>query len=169
MPRSGEVHPFAKTAMAHVLKPPTPLPAAFETPTLFLAGSIEMGSAANWQQAIESAVRHRDITILDPRRDDWDATWEQDIANPQFSWQVTWELEAQERADGILMYFAPETQAPITLLELGLFARTGKLVVCCPPGYWRKGNVDVVCARYAIPQVPSLADLCAHAEAWKKH
>ena len=57
------------------------------------------------------------------------------------------------------MYFAPETKAPITLLELGLFARTGKAVVCCPEGFWRKGNVDVVCRMYDIPQVVTLDEL----------
>jgi hypothetical protein len=69
---------------------------------------------------------------------------------------------AQERASIIAMYFAPNSQAPITLLELGLFARSGRLVVCCPEGYWRKGNVDVVCATYGAPQVPDLGALIAH-------
>jgi hypothetical protein len=54
------------------------------------------------------------------------------------------------------MYFAPATKAPITLLELGLAAGSGKLVVCCPEGFWRKGNVEVVCARYDIPLVADL-------------
>jgi hypothetical protein len=54
------------------------------------------------------------------------------------------------------MYFAPATRAPITLLELGLFARRGRLLVCCPPYYWRKGNVDVVCQRYGVRTVESL-------------
>lgn len=49
------------------------------------------------------------------------------------------------------MYFAPTTRAPITLLELGLFAQSGRLVVCCPDGFWRKGNVEVVSARYGVP------------------
>ena len=56
----------------------------------------------------------------------------------------------------IAMYFAPETKAPITLLELGLFARTGKVIVCCPEGYWRRGNVEVVCARFGIARVATL-------------
>ena len=149
--------------MAQILKPPTPLPAAFAAPTLFLAGSIAMGQASAWQREVERSFAQSAITILNPRRDDWDATWIQELANPQFRAQVEWELEAQERADLIIMYFAPETQAPITLLELGLFARSGKLAVCCPAGYWRQGNVDVVCARYGIPQVATLADLCAYA------
>jgi hypothetical protein len=53
---------------------------------------------------------------------------------------VEWELEAQERADVIAMFFASETRAPITLLELGLFAGSGRLVVCCPEGFWRRAT-----------------------------
>lgn len=150
--------------MAYILKPPTPLPDSFTNPTVFLAGSIEMGRAEAWQQIVETSLEQRSITILNPRRDDWDASWQQELANPQFRAQVEWELAAQERADLIIMYFAPNTQAPITLLEFGLFARSNKLVVCCPTGYWRKGNVDVVCARYDIPQVPSLAELCEYVQ-----
>lgn len=152
--------------MASVLKPPASLPATFDSPSLFLAGSIEMGLAPQWQQTVEQALERSSITILNPRRDDWDSTWQQALTNPQFAAQVAWELEAQERADCIAMFFAPETQAPITLLELGLFARTGKLVVCCPPGYWRKGNVDVVCQRYGIQQVPTLGELCVYLANW---
>jgi hypothetical protein len=44
-------------------------------------------------------------------------------------------------------------------LELGLFARSGKRVVGCPDGFWRKGNVEVVCDHYGIPMVEGLADL----------
>lgn len=146
--------------MAHILKPPAHLPLAFDTPSIFLAGSTEMGQAVQWHQIVEQALQAYSITILNPRRDDWDASWVQTIENPYFAAQVNWELDAQERADCIAMYFAPDTKAPITLLELGLFAYTGKLVVCCPTNYWCKGNVDVVCSRYSIQQVPSLSDLC---------
>jgi hypothetical protein len=98
-----------------------------------------------------SALADRDLVILNPRRDDWDPSWRQSIDEPQFRGQVEWELDALDRADVIAMWFAPGTKAPITLLELGLHARGGKLVVGCPDGYWRKGNVEVVCARHAIP------------------
>jgi hypothetical protein len=49
------------------------------------------------------------------------------------------------------MYFSPETKSPISLLELGLHAESDRMIVCCPPGFWRKGNVDIVCTRYNIP------------------
>jgi hypothetical protein len=56
-------------------------------------------------------------------------------------------------------YFAPGTKAPISLLELGLIAPRKQAVVCCPPGFWRKTNVDVICDRFEIQQVNSLEDL----------
>jgi hypothetical protein len=64
-----------------------------------------------------------------------------------------------ENADLIALYFDPKTKSPISLLELGLFANSKKLVVCCPEGFWRKGNVDVVCERYGIRQVEDLLEI----------
>src|SRR5262249_15078179 len=120
--------------MARVLKPPAPLSLVERKPSVFLAGSIQMGGAEDWQTQVERALADLDVVILNPRRDEWDASWVQSISNPQFRGQVEWELEAQERAGVVAMYFAPATKAPITLLELGLFARSGKAIVCCPDG-----------------------------------
>jgi hypothetical protein len=142
--------------MATVIKAPNPLVSG---PSVFLAGSIEMGAAVNWQQRVEMALADTDIIIYNPRRDDWDTSWVQSIDNPQFREQVEWELDAQHAASVIAMYIDPATKAPISLLELGLFGPTGKMIVCCPEGFWRKGNVDIVCRRYGIQQVPTLDDL----------
>ena len=124
-------------------------------PWIFLAGSIEMGKAVDWQSEVAKALDPLPGTILNPRRDDWDSSWEQSIDNPQFKRQVSWELCAQECADLIGLYLAPGTKSPISLLELGLFYQR-ELVVCCPEGFWRKGNVDIVCERYCIKRASSL-------------
>lgn len=142
---------------------------------IFLAGSIEMGAAEKWQDKAAKALIDKDVLILNPRRDDWDSSWKQTKDNKQFREQVEWELVAQEDADLILMYFDPNTKSPITLLELGLFTNIGrhlgtkqKVVVCCPEGFYRKGNVDIVCERYGILQVPTLDTLISFAaEAFK--
>ena len=120
---------------------------------IFLAGSIEMGKAIDWQTKVAEAFKDiRDVFILNPRRDDWDASWEQSIENVKFNEQVSWELSSLENADLIIYYFVPGTQSPISLLEFGLYANTGKNVwVCCPEGFWRKGNIDIVCDRYHVP------------------
>lgn len=135
------------------------------SPTLFLAGSIEMGAADDWQSRLVDELGARDLVVLNPRRVEWDASWRQSIDEPRFREQVEWELDALDRADVIAMWFAPETRAPITLLELGLHARGGKLVVGCPDGFWRKGNVEVVCARFAVPLVGTWTDFVASAAA----
>ena len=87
------------------------------------------------------------------------SSWPQDASFQPFNEQVSWELDHIDQADMILMYFDPDTKSPITLLELGLLtANADKVLVCCPEGYWRKGNVDIVCQRYGISQVDTKED-----------
>jgi hypothetical protein len=130
-------------------KPPNIIKLDKDKTTIFLAGSIEMGTAEKWQDIVTSKLS-TNYNIINPRRDDWDSSWTQDYDNPQFYQQVSWELNGLELADEILFYFDPNTRSPITLLELGLFARSGKCSVICPKGFWRKGNVDIVCNRYNV-------------------
>ena len=118
---------------------------------VFLAGSIEMGKADDWQAAVFSKLEHHAITFYNPRRDSWDASWSQKQSSPEFNFQVNWELNHIESSEIVFMYFDPRTMSPISLLELGLLASSGKMIVCCPDGFWRKGNVEVVCARHNIP------------------
>lgn len=140
-----------------ILKPTSDLALAAGRFTIFLAGSIEMGTATDWQERIAAELSDVDnICLLNPRRDDWDASWKQEKSNAIFNEQVSWELNGLERSDLIVYYFSPETKSPVTLLELGLFARSGKVIVCCPEGFWRKGNVDIVCERFGIQQVDDL-------------
>lgn len=146
-----------------VIKAPGRIP--LDAATLFLGGSIEMGRAEDWQAILSERLADLGIVILNPRRDDWDSSWEQSIDNPQFREQVEWELAAQEYADLRVYYFSPGTQSPITLLELGLF-REQECIVCCPDGFWRQGNVRIVCERYAIPFCKDLDTLAALVTRW---
>jgi hypothetical protein len=142
--------------MAEVYFAPQPTPCK----SVFLAGSIDMGAAVNWQEAVTKALADKPVVIYNPRRDDWDSSWVQSINDPQFNEQVTWELEHLEKADIICYYFDPAGKAPITLMELGLFAMSGKdIVVCCPEGFWRRGNIEMVCDRYALPLFNYIGDM----------
>jgi hypothetical protein len=134
-----------------IIKPNTNKQVIESNTSIFLAGSIEMGSAENWQEKIESILNNHKITILNPRRDYWDSSWKQEQTNVQFNNQVNWELNMLNNSTIIFMYLSPETKSPISLMELGLYAQSGKMIVCCPNGFWRKGNVDIVCTRYNIP------------------
>jgi len=137
-------------------------------PSVFLAGSIEMGKAKDWQSALTEDLQDMPVTILNPRRSDWDSTWRQDITEPKFKEQVDWEMDHLNKADVIALYFEPETMSPISLLELGMHAGDScadgsgrKLVVCCPTGFWRRGNVQIVCKRYGVTLVETIPELVA--------
>ncbi len=144
---------------AKIFKAPEKVPDDdFTTVRLFLAGSIDMGQAEDWQQKVTEELKDCNVIICNPRRDDWDKTQSQTADNPVFKQQVDWELENQENADVILMVLTADSKAPISLLELGLFAYTGKLIVYCHENFYRKGNIDIVCSRYDIDQVESLDD-----------
>ncbi len=136
-----------------------------DSTVIFLAGSIEMGKAENWQdEIIEELKDIEGIIILNPRRDDWDSSWVQSIDNPQFKEQVEWKLKGMEQSHIVIMCFDPNTKSPITLLELGLIANRkpffgGERIVYCPEGYWRKGDVDIVCERYGVDVAKSREEL----------
>jgi hypothetical protein len=126
--------------------------------SVFLAGSIEMGVAEDWQSTIGKWFLSMGWNIFNPRRTDWDSSWIQSYENPQFNQQVSWELNALEKSDVILMYLDPNTKSPISLLELGLHATSKKLYVVCPDGFYRRGNVEMVCSTYDIPLFNTLEE-----------
>ena len=59
----------------------------------------------------------------------------------------------------IAMYLHPGTNSPISLMELGLFIKTKKMVICCPDGFHRRGNVQVMCDEYDGKLVETLDEL----------
>lgn len=131
--------------------------------SVFLAGTIEMGNSEDWQEETYRRLSSFDneigfthhVDVYNPRRDSWDNTWEQEESNPVFNYQVNWELDNIEDSDVIFFNILPESKSPITLLELGLCAGSkAKVIVCCPDGFYRKGNVDILCTRYEMPQYP---------------
>lgn len=144
---------------ALVVTSPAPLPPADSRLRIFLAGSIDKGEAPDWQGDVIAAIADCDAVILNPRRISWNERWRPHADDPSFRQQVEWELAGLDRADVIAMYLAPMSLAPISLLELGLFAASGKLILCCAEGFWRKGNVEIVAERWNIDRVPDLAAL----------
>lgn len=140
-----------------VIKPPNDTSIIKDKYSIFLAGSIEMGKAENWQEHISKELEDKDVVLLNPRRDDWDSSWEQSIDNPQFNEQVTWEMDSLRDCDLIVVYFDQNTYSPITLLEIGVY-KDKDMIICCPDEFWRKGNVDIFASRYNIPVVNNKED-----------
>lgn len=121
-----------------------------------------MGKAEDWQTRLAGYFNDSRVTFWNPRRDDWDSSWVQDPSEgTQFHEQVAWELAAQDDADFIVYYFDPDTQAPITLLELGSYGTKNpkNVIVCCPEGYFRKGNVVMFCNHHGVKLVDTFNEL----------
>jgi len=122
--------------------------------TVFLAGTIDNGASRDWQQEAYNILNklEKPVHVYNPRRDDWDPSLEPSASNKVFREQVEWELDYLEEVDTIFMHFEPGSKSPITLLELGMWLERDpyKLIVSCPDGFWRKGNVDITCKRAGV-------------------
>ena len=132
------------------------------SPRLFLAGSIEMGEAEDWQRTVVNKLEGLDVTIFNPRRKNWDPSWPQDPSFEPFKTQVLWEQEAMDISEIVIVNFVPGTISPITLLELGLLMNrwwNSFVFVCCPKEYARYGNVKITCELYDIKVYENLDDV----------
>ena len=160
-PISRYIHSFSTMAQhrSQVILAPSEEPPQ-GAKSVFLAGSTTKVDTVDWRVALSSLLSEMNITIYNPHRADWDNTWREDVNFPPYRQQVEWELDKQEKADMVVVYFHPATQAPISLLELGLCARKrGKAIVYCPEGYWKRGNVQMVCQKFDIEMVESVQGL----------
>lgn len=122
---------------------------------IFLAGTIDCGNSEDWQSKyIENLYNtHKDndniIIIYNPRRPSGKGLNPDD--KKEMDYQVNWELDKLEKSDIIIMNILGNSKSPISLLELGLFAKSGKLEVICPEEFYRYDNVRIVCERNGIP------------------
>jgi len=153
---------------SQVIKPTSSKQSQDKFPGIFLAGSIDMGSSVDWQTEVQNKLDDCEVAFFNPRREEWDSSWEQRATNPEFNAQVNWEMDKLEEVDIIFMNILPESKSPITLLELGLHASDGNLIVCCPDGFYRKGNFEIVCHRYGIPLFNEFESALTALRAWIK-
>ena len=107
-----------------------------------------MGNSRDWQQEVIDFYKRSnldfDVTFFNPRLPIVDSSFE-------IEKQINWELEHLEEANSILMVILGTSKSPISLLELGLHMRTGKLNVVCEEDYYRFTNVKVTCEKYGVP------------------
>lgn len=151
--------------MSNVIYPPL---IRYKGPTarkssVFLAGTIDMGESLDWQSVAAAGIGAKAELVYNPRRPTWDPDWPQTIDSAPFNNQVHWELDMIERADFVLVYFAPGSKSPVTLAEFGLCCalKPRQTIVCCPQGFWRRGNVEIMAERYGLPFYADLQEAIA--------
>lgn len=116
--------------------------------SIFLAGTIDSGNSEDWQyQIIKNLPENLDINIFNPRRLEWPS----DSDHNEVEKQIMWELELLERADLIIFNILPQSKSPITLMEIGLFARFSyKVAIFCKENFYRFDNVRCVANKFNL-------------------
>lgn len=141
--------------MVFLDKPDMPLVGPINIPsntplqTIFLAGTIDMGNSVDWQSNIYDLLKddfisdNFAITVYNPRR-----SFIEDIYIDE---QVNWEQDRLEDCDVIFMYITGKSKSPISLLEIGQFITSKKMIVVCEPEFYRYDNVRIMCERNDVP------------------
>ena len=120
---------------------------------VFLAGTIDMGTSVDWQKGLAQffETKKGNRILFNPRQEKWDGK-----KKGEMDYQVNWELSHLEESSFIIMNIVGTSKSPISLLELGLFARSGKMVVVCDPTFYRYDNVRITCRKYGVHLYPTL-------------
>ena len=112
---------------------------------LFLAGSMNNNSTNNWRNKIIKILGNS-FNYLDPTNSNHDK-----LDKQQMKTHVEWELNAMEMADIILLNFLPKALSPISLVELGMYVASKKLIVVCPKEFYKSSYVNTLCEKYNTP------------------
>lgn len=107
---------------------------------VYLAGSTK---GDNWQLTFVQKMSGLNVDVFNPRGLCVDGLFE-------------WELDHLNIATVIALYFDPKDPSPTGLLTLGMFAKTDRLIVCCPNAFHKKSDVDIICKREDIHTVETL-------------
>lgn len=106
--------------------------------SVFLAGGIT--DCPDWQQEMVKMFANDDITILNPRRQNFP------IEDPKAAMkQITWEHFALRASEMISFWFPCETICPIILYELGAWSMVSEkpIFVGVHPDYQRRVDVEI--------------------------
>ena len=110
-----------------------------EKQSIFLAGGIDR--APDWQveaiNYLKETHHDRDLAIFNPRRstpfsrEDYESRTE----------QVEWEFKHLRYADVVLFWFPEDAPCTTSLLELGYWLSTSKVVIGINPGHYKERSI----------------------------
>ncbi len=114
---------------------------------IFLGGTIDSGKSEDWQKKIcKKYANDKQIIVFNPRRPEWPS----DSDHNEVIRQIKWEHKRMDESDYIVMNILPDSKSPISLMEIGMYCHSNKLLVFCTDKFYRYDNVKVVCEKYDI-------------------
>ena len=125
--------------------------------SVFFFVFFDDGNSLNWQDKtiIELINLGFDCDIYNPRREHWNPN----TSKEEIEYQIKWEQDHLDKADMIAMVLLDDSKSPISLLELGLYAKSKKIVVFCTTNFYRWDNVRLTCDKYHIELIQDLNPL----------
>lgn len=119
---------------------------------IFLAGSIDKNHKTDWRI---NAINYfwEKYRIYDPR-----ITNHSELTDNEMKNHVEWELNALSSANRIILNFLSDAKSPISLLELGMYVRSKKLIVVCPKTFYKYQYVKTLCNIYNTPCFNKISD-----------
>lgn len=125
-----------------IIKPPNRITKRdYIKKSIFLAGTM-----SEWREELGKYLDQKGYEVFDPTCD------------LEFTQQTTWEFSALAAASRILFYFDKSSMSPVSMMELGLYADSGKVVVVCHPEFPKAQNVHFICQQFDIPLFDDLCD-----------
>lgn len=112
---------------------------------VFLAGSIDNSNFGNWRKETIKKLEIK-INLFDPTNMKHDS-----LNVAEMKSHIIWELDALAITDKILLNFLPDSKSPISLVELGLYVASKKLIVVCPKEFYKSRYVYTLCEKYNTP------------------
>lgn len=124
-----------------------------DAPAIFLAGSIDMGSAEDWQAVMIERLGSDNLllNVYNPRRPGF-----HEFDDVEQHYQINWELDALHEKDiplkAAFFNFTATSKAPVTMLELGICLPKYKQnnIIVCPKEFYRYDNVKLTADRYQV-------------------
>lgn len=141
--------------------------------TLFLTGPTDVPWRKELIQLLEQqltdnpvSLTAESITIFDPVQDTWDSTWkarqsalEFQTVNTRFREQRAWEVNHQEAATLIVIFFDKRVLTEFDVHRLASILKSGKAVIGCHTGFCQQADVEYLCSEFEVPLEDTIVGL----------
>lgn len=121
----------------------------YEECSMFLAGTIDNGDSNNWQEQLIEKIQDKvpgTFVVYNPRRESWDPN----VTVEEQRKQIEWEQDKLHKCWFIVMVLLDGSKSPISLMELGEFCDSQKIIVFCTENFYRFENVRDLCERCSV-------------------
>ena len=106
---------------------------------------MAVDSRFNWRDVVADYYQE-EYHLIDPTNPGHD-----NLSDKAMREHIKWEFLGLKQADYIILNFLSDALSPISLVELGMYVMTNKLIVVCPKDFYKWRYIDTLCKEYNTP------------------